>query len=436
MSSQYQPGKAWGIAAMLCGLQTVNFIDKVVVGLVAIPMMAELNLTPVQFGVVAGSVFWLFSVGGLLGGLLANRVQSRWILFGMAVLWSLVQIPIAVSSSITMLIVCRVLLGFGEGPSAPVALHAAFKWFPNDKRNMPGALINAGSTLGVVAAGLLIPLVTAHWGWRANFWVLAAIGFVWAAVWLVFGAEGTLEDDKKTNASAGETGRVPYARLLTDPTVIGVFIMHFVAYWVVALALTWLPAYLRTGLGFEAKQAGGIFALIVVLGVPVSFAVSGLSQRRLTQGASSRQGRVLVACGALLVAGALFGSLQLVSYGTLAEVVVIALAIGLAVATFTFAQTTISEVTPPAQRGAMLAVENAVFGSIAGLLAPVVMGKLLQDGGAAAATAYRHGFALSGVLLLIGGAVCVLLMHPERSKQNLLASTPLPSQAAGSARTA
>jgi MFS family permease len=29
------------------------------------------------------------------------------------------------------LIACRIILGAGEGPAYPVALHATYKWFPD-----------------------------------------------------------------------------------------------------------------------------------------------------------------------------------------------------------------------------------------------------------------------------------------------------------------
>ncbi|RWA45748.1 hypothetical protein AU476_39290 [Cupriavidus sp. UYMSc13B] len=46
-------------------------------------------------------------------------------------------------------------------------------------------------------AGFLIPAVAAHWGWRANFYVLAALGVLWAVTWLALGREGTLDDARR-----------------------------------------------------------------------------------------------------------------------------------------------------------------------------------------------------------------------------------------------
>lgn len=408
---------------MVFALQSVNFLDKVVIGLVAVPMMTELNLTPVQFGIVGGSVFWLFSVGGVLGGFLSNRVPSRLILIGMALLWSLAQIPVAVTSSLIVLVVARAILGFGEGPSAAVGMHAMYKWFPDNKRNLPSALSNAGSAFGVIIAGLTIPLITAHWGWRANFWVLAIAGFVWVAVWWLIGAEGPLDNttpDKKSAATENTiaSGRVPYSKLLADPTILGVFLMHFAAYWMVAIALTWVPAYLEKGWGFSAHQSGRLFALMVMVSTLITFLVVGFSQRRLKRGVSSRRGRVLVACFAMLASGLLFASLKFIPYTPTQAIIAFMIANGFSIALFSFGPVLVSEVVPPAQRGAILGVEFAVFGSVPGILAPLVMGVLLE-GGASVLSEYNAGFAWSGLLLMVAGVVCLLLMHPERSRARL-----------------
>jgi len=422
MNPLYEPRKAWGIALMLAALQLVNFVDKVVVGLVAVPMMDELRLTPVQFGVIAGSVFWLFSVGGVIGGFLANRYPTRWLLLGMAAAWALVQIPIATTTSLAVIIVARVLLGLTEGPSSPVANHSMFKWFPDSKRALPTAFINVGSTLGVVVAGLFIPLVSAHWGWRANFWVLAAIGVVWCVIWMAFGREGRIGTgaDSRDEEGRGLLERVPYRRLLADPTFLGACLMHFCAFWTTALGLTWIPAYLSKGLGFSGPTGGLIFAAMVAFSVPVLFAVSWLSQHLHARGANSRRSRVCVGCGSLILNGVMFAAPHfLPGIPPLVTGLLLATGIGLSTAVFSMAPPMIGEIAPIRQRGALLAIEVAVFGSLAGVLAPVLIGWLVQNGGVMSAQGYELGFAISGALSIVGGLLVLMIANPERSRAKL-----------------
>ncbi len=345
----------------------------------------------------------------------------------MALIWSVVQLPIAWSASMATILVARVLLGIGEGPATPVSNLACYKWFPNDRRNLPVTVINFGATLGLLLAGILIPMVTTHWGWRANFVALALLGAGWTVLWLAFGAEGPLRDAPAQDPSGvtQDVHRVPYLRLLADPTVVGINLLHFAAYWGMALALTWLPTYLQNGLGFDGVSAGRCFALIVLVGVPIGFALSWGSQRLLTSGVSSRVSRAVLACVALLVAGLLYGLPLAVELAPTMKLLVLAIALGLGPIIFTVGPAMLCEVVPPAQRGSMLAIENS-FASIAGILAPVAMGRLIGTAANHGPAGYEQGFAWTGALLCASAIAGLMLVHPERSRRRLPAA---PSQA-------
>ncbi len=423
-AGQYEPRKAWTIAAWLTAFSAINFLDKVVLGMVAVPVMHDLNLTTAQFGIIAGSFFWFFSLSAALVGFLGNRVQSRWILLAMAVMWSLVQFPASLATSATALIVNRALLGAGEGPGNPVSVHALYKWFPHEKRNLPVTLINQGAVIGLLLAGLMVPWITQHWGWRANFVVLAAASAVWALGWLCFGREGSL---RTTPASHGkQTGqatpdsadRVPYRRLLTDATVLSGFAVGFAAYWGLALMLTWLPSYLEQGLGYDGVTAGRMFALVVVLGMPASLLLSWCSQRMLRRGSSSRVARVLFSCACMTFGGVLFMLLPQLPLTAGGKVTMLAIASMLPPISFALLPAVLGEIVPDSQRSAMIALSTAVATS-AGAIAPIVMGQMVHLGGTHSAQGFETGFTVCGAILLAGAIIGVLWQHPERSLRRL-----------------
>ena len=53
---------AYFTVTMLFFFMFINFADKAVLGLTAVPMMKELDLTPKEFGLIASSFFLLFAV--------------------------------------------------------------------------------------------------------------------------------------------------------------------------------------------------------------------------------------------------------------------------------------------------------------------------------------------------------------------------------------
>ena len=68
--------------------------------------------------------------------MLADQVGTRIVIAGMVVLWSVVQFSTIFVSSFAFLLITRIILGAGEGPSYSLAMTAASKWLPKEKRGI------------------------------------------------------------------------------------------------------------------------------------------------------------------------------------------------------------------------------------------------------------------------------------------------------------
>jgi ACS family D-galactonate transporter-like MFS transporter len=90
---------------------------------------------------------------------------------------------------------------------------------------------------------------------------------------------------------------------------------------------------------------------------------------------------------------------------------------------FVLGNTVIGEVTPPAQRGALLAIGTAIATS-AGLLAPYVMGSVVQDA-ATPLDGFCAGYAICGCVMLVAGAIGMALIRPEREAARWLVAAPV-----------
>ncbi|MFG3366783.1 MFS transporter [Streptomyces sp. NPDC090032] len=404
--------RAWTVTALLVVFMMVNFADKSVLGLAADEIRADLHLSATRFGLANSAFFLLFSVAAVVVGLAADRMSPKALLLMMAVLWSVAQVPAAIGGGLAVLVVSRVFLGAAEGPAFPVAQQAALAWFPNQRRNLPGALITLGVTLGVIVSAPGLSWVVQHHGWRAALWVLAATGLVWAAAWGVFGADGrhrTAAPEGAATASVEARSVPSYRRIFASRTWIGATLAYFTSYWSVALMLVWLPSYLRNGLGYSADQAGTVVVAPWTIGAVVLLAQAGITGRLMRRGVSSRRARGWVG-GWLLAAGAACClTLPLVD-GSTAKTVLIALGFGLGGSYATIAATTIAEVAPPARSGGALGTMNAVV-TAAGLAAPAVVGAMVDAQGN---SGYQNAVLLSGALLAVGAAASFLLIDPAR----------------------
>lgn len=389
----------------------INFLDKIVLGLVAVPIMDELQLTPKQFGDIGSGFFWLFAIGGVAGGFLANRIRAGTLILGMVLIWSVCQLPIAYTASISIIIVCRAVLGVAQGPAWPIAVHALAKWFPNRERNLPISIVAQGSTVGLIAAGVLVPVISATWGWRANFVALALLGCVWSLIWLVVADEAKPGSGEEPG-STPDPGALPYAHLLLDRSVLGCAITHFVGYWSLALTLTWLPAYLQRGLGFDGIVAGWLYSCMAGLMIPFGIGLAWGSERLLQRGIPSRTARGRYLSALLIVAGMLLGTLYAGPSSDWLCIGLIAIALGCTPIVYSLGPAVLAEVVPVPQRGAVLAINNSVA-SLAGIAAPIVTGALIQ--GLPGPRGFELGFAFCGALMVVGGMFGYWMIDPQRS---------------------
>jgi MFS transporter, ACS family, D-galactonate transporter len=94
-----------------------------------------------------------------------------------------------------------------------------------------------------------------------------------------------------------------------------------------------------------------------------------------------------------------------------AKVVMISVGVGLPAMIGVTGLPMIGEFTPVQQRGAMLAITNSIW-TIAGVIAPYVMGRVIE-GGATAAQGYEHGFVICGVIASACGAIGLIFLRPE-----------------------
>ena len=412
--------RAWLIVGLLFLFMMLNFSDQPIVGLAGVPMMKELDLTPRQFGLVGSSFFFLFSISAVIGGFVANRVQTRWLLLAMALVWAVTQLPMTGSIGFATLLACRITLGAAEGPAYPVALHSLYKWFPDRLRAVPTALVAQGAGIGLALTLPAINWLIVQYSWHWAFGALGIVGLLWPIVWLLLGAEGRLDQTAPatvTSPSASlQPARIPYRRLMFNGTVLAAYFAAFTHYWALSVGLAWGTPFLVKALGYSQAAAGTISGLTHGVGPIIFMAAAWYSQHLLGNGVASRISRGVFA-GACLGIGGL--SYMALPYLPTREVVIIVLTLGSSVAAViaVISQAVVSEFVPVAQRGAVLAIGTA-FVTSAGILAPYVMGDIVGRA-ANPMEGFFRGYTTIGAIMFAGGVVAMLFIRPEREAERL-----------------
>jgi MFS transporter, ACS family, glucarate transporter len=208
----------------------------------------------------------------------------------------------------------RFLLGAGEAVVYPASNRFVAHWIPTQERGIANGWIFAGVGAG---AGLSPPLITyimLHYGWRASFWLCAAIGLVAGLVWFI-AARDTPEEHASVSPTelafirsglAAENVRrdrklLPWGTVLRSKEVLAISLSYFSFGYVAWIFFSWFYIYLAQVRGLNLK-ASAFYAMLPFLAMAACCPLGGTISDRLTRSHGPRIGRCYLASVVITVA--------------------------------------------------------------------------------------------------------------------------------------
>ena len=142
---------------------TFNFIDRILISVVSVPIINEFQLSQFEFGLLSGIGFALFYT--LLGIPIANLSEkvSRKLIIGICViLWSLATVLCGFTVGFVTLLLARMLVGIGEAGCTPPANSMISDYYAPLARPTALGIYAMGVTAGGVMAQVVCPSGVAH----------------------------------------------------------------------------------------------------------------------------------------------------------------------------------------------------------------------------------------------------------------------------------
>jgi MFS family permease len=297
-----------GVLFLLCLMYAITYIDRVNVSTAATVFRQELHLSNTQVGFVFSAFAYPYLLFQIFGGWVGDRFGARMALTVAGLIWSLGTIFTGLAGSLATMIAARVMLGFGEGATFPVATRAMSDWTTVGRRGFAQGITHSAARLGnaitppIVAAltftfsqpfltifGIAIAIPVAARSWRGSFLVLGIVSLAWTLVWWLYFRDNPREHPAITT---NEVERLPSFRTRAerkrDPVPWGrltrrmlpVTVVYFCYGWTLWLYLSWIPQYFAQSYKLNLRDSA-FFAAGVFFGGVVGDTLGGVVTDRI-----------------------------------------------------------------------------------------------------------------------------------------------------------
>ena len=381
--------RRWAIVGLLFTASLINYFDRATISF-ALPLIStELHLGPEAKGVLLSAFFWSYTLMQIPMGVLADRVNLRYLYAVAFALWSFSQGLMGLASGLGMLIVFRMMLGVGEAIYLPGGSRIVSVLFRPEERGLPCGVFDAGTRTGLVVEGVLVPFMLTHYGWRTTFMFVGFAALAWLLPWFSI----TPKNLRGPTDAAAPRLTSSFGALLTNRNLIGVCIGFFCFDYYWYFLVNWLPDYLVTSRGLTIVKAG-IFAALPYFVFGVSEPIGGwIADRMIHLGYDESRVRKGIVTFAFLMGLFLVPAARVTTPTTAVALIIAGCFVGLATGNLLVI---LQSCAPPQEIGLWTGVYNTV-GNIAGILSPIITGFLIAKTGS-----YTPPFVLSATLIAVG----------------------------------
>lgn len=396
----------YGVVGFALSLAMLAYVQRVAISQAAGPISADLHLDKVQMGAIFGAFGLSYALFEIPMGTLGDKVGVRRVLAQIVLFWSALTALTGVAWSATSLWVIRFAFGAGEAGCFPNLTKMLSVWLPQGERVRAQALMWACTRWGGAITPPLALLAITMVGWRWAFVVFGLFGAVWLAIFLRSFKDDPA-DHKGVNAeelkllegsrALAHDDRVSWLKLFVKPEVFVLAAQYFFFSFVWYFYVTWLPTYLKEAWSLTAGQAAGYAVLPLAFGgfgsllsgmLPARLprrwiAVGGFASTAVMLFAVTRMHSVPLAMGAMALASFSSDLTMPISWNTCVEI--------------------------GRRYTATVAATMNMVGNLAGFVAPVVSGVILQRSGGDWNALF---YVMVGAALI--SALCWLYLDPDK----------------------
>lgn len=255
------------VLAFLLLVYIFNFADRMLLGVMAAPIKADLGLTDGQLGLLGGTAFaLLYATVGVPIGWLADRRSRSWIITIALCVWSGFTALCGMANSFAVLFMARLGVGVGEAGGVAPSYSMIADYFPPGERARALGVYSFGIPIGGAAGLAFGGMIADAFDWRIAFIAMGVAGILIAPVFKWFVADpvrgGTEHTAATMSPGLAETfrtiARKPAFWLISFGSALGATASYGIAFWI--------PSFYVRSFGMPLSQVTLLYAAVILFG--------------------------------------------------------------------------------------------------------------------------------------------------------------------------
>ena len=272
------------ILALLVILGMVTFLDRINISVAGSSIMHDLGLSPSEWGWVQSAFILSYGLMQIPMGALGDRYGHRSILALIVLWWSAFTAFTGMAGGLASLLVIRFMFGIGEAGSSPCSTGVISRWFEKDEVGKAQGYVWAASRMGGALTPFVVIPVMMWVGWRAAFYLLGALGIVWAAVWYWYYRNPSEAGQTSATSSTSTTSNasklsIQWGLLLSNRQfwlICGMYFFYAFGSW---FFFSWFPTFMELGRGFDKTELTYAVAVPFIMSMIGNIAGGHLTDR-------------------------------------------------------------------------------------------------------------------------------------------------------------
>jgi MFS family permease len=279
MKKKYQSVYPWVVVALLWVVALLNYMDRQMLSTMKIAMMGDIvELEKAEnFGRLMAIFLWIYALMSPMAGLIADRVNRKWLIVGSLAVWSGVTLAMGYATSFNQLFVLRALMGVSEALYIPAGLALIADYHRGTTRSLAIGIHLSGLYFGQALGGFGAT-VAAEFSWQQAFHLFGLAGICYSII-LIFFLKDNREKAvaKKVNPVSGYQSVKNSMGMLLGTMSFWIVLFYFTAPsfpgWAVK---NWMPTLFSQSLHLDMSVAGPLATITIAGSSLISVILGGM----------------------------------------------------------------------------------------------------------------------------------------------------------------